>query len=124
MLPDSGLNAPKASSNPGTFADTGLKMLIAGCEAMGSPRRRLVLQAVGAAGMFDNSAHFDVGNRNIASLRSLLQKENMRLSAELLGGTRSRSMSLELATGVVTVREAAEPWRELRGSELSGAWRS
>lgn len=124
MLPDSGLSAPKASSNPGLFADTGLKMLLTGCEAMGSSRRRLVLHAVGAARMFDNSAHFDVGNRNIASLRSLLRKEHMRLNGELLGGTRSRSMSLELGTGVVTVREAADPWRELPGVQLSGASRS
>lgn len=113
MLPDSGMNSLRAANNPGVFADTGLIMLLRGCEKMGASRSGLILHAIGAAGMLDNSRHFDVGNRNAQSLKSALQKEGLRLGAELLGGGVSRSISLEVASGKVTVREGATPWREL-----------
>ena len=113
MLPDSGMNSLRAENNPGVYADTGLRVLLEGCEKLGASRRRLVLHAVGAARMLDNSSHFDVGNRNARSLKAALQKEGLRLGAELLGGAVSRSVTLEISSGIVTVREGASPWREL-----------
>jgi len=113
LLPDSSNSTVRGSANPGLFADTGIPMLLKGCSDSGAVRERLVLRAAGGAKVLENSGHFDIGNRNHTSMRKALWKAGMFLQGEATGGTQSRTVSLDIATGAMLIREGAAPWREL-----------
>ena len=52
---------------------------------------------------------FNIGRRNYDALAALLQKHNLRIRGEHVGGGLSRSVALDVATGQVRVRAAGEP---------------
>jgi chemotaxis protein CheD len=123
LLPDSTMTTVRGGSNPGLFADTGVPLLIRSCVQSGAVAQRLVLRAAGGASVLENGHHFDIGNRNHMSMRKALWKAGLFLRGEATGGTTSRTVSLEIASGTMLVREGALPWRELvaRTSVAAGA---
>ncbi len=121
LLPDSSLGTVRGNSNPGLFADTGIPLLISRCVEAGAVRSRLVLRAAGGARVLDNSNHFDIGNRNHTSMRKALWKAGLLLQGEATGGTQSRTVSLDVATGTMLVREGGAPWRELAARKQGAA---
>lgn len=121
LLPDSALGTVRGSGNPGLFADTGIPMLLKSCFESGAARERLVLRAAGGARVLDNGGHFDIGNRNHTSMRKALWKAGMLLQGEATGGTESRTVSLDVATGTMMIREGATPWRELAARKGAAA---
>lgn len=120
LLPDSSLSSVRGNANPGLFADTGIPMLIRDCVDKGGTRERLVLRAAGGAHVLDNGDHFDIGNRNHTSMRKALWKAGLFLQGEATGGVVSRTVSLDVATGTMMIREGASPWRELPARRAGG----
>lgn len=47
---------------------------------------------------------FEIGNRNVTALRKIFWKNGVLIAAEDVGGSSSRTVSIEVATGLVTVR--------------------
>jgi chemotaxis protein CheD len=113
LLPDSTSGTLRGAANPGLFADTGIPLLLEKCLNHGAARDRLMLRAAGGAKVLDSAGQFDIGNRNHSSMRKSLSKAGLFLHAEATGGVESRSVSLEIATGTMLVREGSAPWREL-----------
>jgi chemotaxis protein CheD len=106
MLPSSTLSAERSVSRPCMFADTGVAKLFKGAYALGARKERLIVTAAGGAEILDDEGHFSIGERNIAMLSRLFDKNHVRLGATDLGGTHSRTMTIRGADGTVTIRTA------------------
>ena len=104
MLPESSLNPAKAGENPFLFADTGIPLLFHAAYRLGADKRRLVVCAAGAAQLMDEDGVFHIGRRNHLALRKILRKAGVMIDAEDIGGTTSRTLRLEIATGRLFVR--------------------
>lgn len=105
ILPESRINPAKAERNPYLFADTGLPRLLAWFAGR-SGGDRLVVHLAGGAQVLDPAGVFNIGKRNHAVMRKLLWREGVLVASEAVGGTVSRTLWLELASGRVFVREA------------------
>ena len=106
MLPNSSIDPGKAAVNPYMFVDTGVRALFLGSYEAGAQKGRLEVIAAGGActSGSDQDDYFQIGRRNITVLRTLLWKNGILLKNSNLGGSDARTMSLQVATGLVTVR--------------------
>ena len=106
MLPSSTIDLAKAQENPSMFVDTGVPRLFVESYKLGAVKSRVEVVAAGGActtGSEDDD-HFQIGKRNITVLRKLLWKNGVLLKASDLAGTVARTLSLQIGTGVVSVR--------------------
>ena len=102
-LPDSSINKKRAKDRPGMFADTGLPALLSEMEKQGSDGRTLIVKIAGGASIMDPNNTFKIGKRNILAIRKFLWKYKLGARAENVGGNISRSVSINLETGRVTI---------------------
>ena len=86
------------------FADLGVPLLFMKAYELGAKKERLVVCAAGGAEILDDEGHFKIGTRNRTMLRKLFWKNNVLISAEDTGGTHSRTLSLRLSDGLVSVK--------------------
>ena len=86
------------------FVDTGVPMLFEAAYRMGAAKSRIILKVAGASCILDEKGTFKIGERNYAVLRKMLWKNNVLIAAEDVGGAIPRTMSLEVATGSVTIK--------------------
>jgi chemotaxis protein CheD len=115
MLPLSTIDADKAHSSPCTFVDTGVPRLFLDCYRLGAVKHRMVVKVAGGAFVqspANGEDYFQIGKRNIVMLRKLLWRNGVLLAAEDVGGSVSRTLSLQVGTGQVLVRTNGET-REL-----------
>ncbi|MFH1460341.1 MAG: chemotaxis protein CheD [Candidatus Omnitrophota bacterium] len=108
MLPDS--NLVQNNSNRAKFANTAIPDMIDKMEKMGANRKLIRAKIMGGAHMFNFPATnkvFNVGERNVAKVKEVLQQLHIRLIAEDTGGDHGRSMYFNTETGDVTVRTIA-----------------
>lgn len=110
MLPLSFLDEARARREPARFVDTGMMALLRELYQRGARRERLVLKAAGAAAAFNDNGAFRIGERNLSILGKMLAKNGLRLHGEDTGGNTPRTLYLDMATGLATVRS--------RGKEL------
>jgi chemotaxis protein CheD len=97
----------RAQENPRKFADLAVPELVAALEAAGARRIRLEAVLVGGASMFAvSNAGLDVGRRNEAAVRELLEALRIPVAASATGGVKGRTIRVDVATAAVTVREA------------------
>ncbi|PHQ81402.1 MAG: chemotaxis protein CheD [Phycisphaera sp.] len=104
MLPDSKINTDKADGNPAMFADTGVPMLFKMAYELGATKENLIVCAAGGAEVLADGGHFKIGSRNRTILRKIFWKNNVLLSADDTGGNNSRTLSLFLSDGSITVK--------------------
>ena len=95
------------------FVDTGVPLLIREMLSKGAAKKRLVAKVAGAAQLMDSNNVFRIGERNKVVLRKLLWKNNILIAAEETGGNIPRTMTLYLADGRTTLRNAGQE-RELK----------
>lgn len=105
LLPYASLDPARARANPAVFVDTGIEALLAAAGAAGAVAGRLRVTAAGGAHMagFD---HFRVGERNVAAMSACLDERGLRPDATDLGGAVTRTLRLQVATGVVRLQGA------------------
>ena len=104
MLPAATLVAPQSRPNPAMFVETGVPHLIERCAAAGADPRRLIVKAGGGARMGSSAVdYFKVGDRNMTALRLALWKCGLLLRARDVGGTMSRTLSVRVGDGAVTI---------------------
>ena len=108
MLPLSSLDPGKAAAVPQMFTDTGVSALLQALFDLGATRRGMVAVAAGAASQLDDRDLFRIGQRNHTVLRKLLWRNGILLAAEDVGGSASRTMYLEMATGLTLVKVNGE----------------
>lgn len=99
MLPLSRISPDKAVSYPARFTDTGVVALLREVIAAGARKDRLIARVAGAAKMLDENGLFKIGERNYTVLRKVLWKNDVLIRSEDVGGTISRTVYLEMASG-------------------------
>jgi chemotaxis protein CheD len=104
MLPDSNLDLGKAREHPHMFADTGLPLLFRECYRLGAQKSRLRVKVAGGSQVLGTREFFQIGRRNYAALRKIFLKNNVLIDKEDVGGTKARTLFLEMATGNVWIK--------------------
>ncbi len=113
LLPDAAWIA-RRPNNPFLFADTGMPALLDRCRRLGAAPSRLRIWLAGGSAVMDDRGIFNIGKRNQLAIRKALWKAGLMAHAEDLGGSGSRTVRLELATGTFWVRAAGGIEQELR----------
>ncbi len=103
MLPDSSINAERATSRPFMFVDTGLPAVFHAVYALGALKPRLKVKFAGGAEFLDEKKIFNIGQRNVEATLAMLLRNGVKLIASETGGHESRTIRLDLATGSLTV---------------------
>ena len=101
---------PEATGRPAPetlnkFADHAVPALFERMRERGASRVFMEAVLVGGASMFGGAA-MEVGLRNAGAVRSLVAARRVPVVAEAVGGTRGRTIRVDVAGGGVTVREA------------------
>jgi chemotaxis protein CheD len=103
-LPESSVNPAKASQLPGYFADTGIPLVVDWVDKIsGGKRKSFSYRLYGGASILDENNRFDIGRRNALAIKRLLWRYGCGVIKEDLGGTASRTVSIDVATGEVHV---------------------
>jgi chemotaxis protein CheD len=102
--------APPGAPSPGRYAGQAIRLLAEGMVARGAVLYRCRAYLIGGAELLGIRPNgLSMGEQNIASARSLLKAHGiMQEMREDVGGTRGRTMCLEVATGQVTVGRAGQ----------------
>jgi chemotaxis protein CheD len=87
------------------FADRAVPELVSRLAALGGRRIRLEAVLVGGASMFAASPALEVGSRNEAAVREQLAALRIPVLASATGGSRGRTVRIDVATTTVSVRE-------------------
>lgn len=107
MLPSSEIDRDRAHENPFMFVDTGVPEMFRACYRAGAAKERMVVKVAGGSYAAPDEAadRFQIGKRNVLTLRKLLWKNGVIVRAEDVGGQRtSRHMALHVGTGEVIVK--------------------
>ena len=103
-LPDSSIDPDKGKSLPGYFADTGIPFLLNLMREQGSvPHSGYIVKMTGGANVMDANDHFQIGKRNVTAIKKLLWDNNLPIKSEEVGRKISRTVSVDLKNGKVTV---------------------
>ncbi len=89
------------------FVDSGIEGLLAAMLKAGADSRKIVTRIAGGANMLTApglSQTFDIGTRNIEACRKTLQRLNLTLKSEEVGGNIGRTVRLYVLDGRMTVR--------------------
>jgi chemotaxis protein CheD len=112
MLPLSTSDLEKAKARPFMYVDYGMTLLLERVFGLGARKDRCIVKVAGGSQVLDTNDIFRIGQRNYTVLRKVLWKNGMMLRSEDVGGALSRTLRLEIGTGLVTVRSSGET-REL-----------
>lgn len=110
MLPQASVNPQKAEANPFAFVDVGTPAYIQQALAAGAQKSRLVVKVAGGAAMNNGADMFAVGKRNFLMLRKVLWQQGLMIRNQDVGGTISRTLYLEIATGQTWIVSRGEKW--------------
>jgi chemotaxis protein CheD len=110
-LPDSSINKAKAAEKPGYFADTAIPALLelmskSGCDKRG---KGMVVKLCGGANVMDTNDTFQIGKRNALAIKKILWSFGMGAVAEDLGKNYSRTVSVSVGAGQVTLSSPGKP---------------
>jgi chemotaxis protein CheD len=108
QLPTSSLSPDRAAESPGTFADTGIPLLFEKLYALGSRKADIIVKAAGGGNFHNDNGTFDIGRRNHTMMRKIFWKAQVLVSAEDVGGSKSRTARLFVDTGQVTIQSGSE----------------
>ena len=103
MLPLSKINPDKAGANPYMFVDTGVPALFKALYGLGGQKNRMVIKAIGCGNPLGKNEMFKIGERNYTVLKKLLWRNNVLLESEDVGGTPSRTVHFDVATGKTVI---------------------
>ncbi|MFP4466151.1 MAG: chemotaxis protein CheD [Candidatus Goldiibacteriota bacterium] len=106
QLPLSKMNAAKAMENPSMFVDTGIPALFEDAYRLGAQKKRIIVKIAGCTTSGAEDKIFKIGERNYIMARKLLWKNDVFISAEDIGGNLSRTMYLDIKTGMVLIKSA------------------
>lgn len=108
MLPLSSASPDKAKASPAMFADTGIPILFGKMYELGCEKKNIIVKVAGGGALYDDKGMFNIGQRNYTVMRKIFWKNSIIISAEDVGGAKSRTAKLFLDTGIVTIRSGRE----------------
>lgn len=88
------------------FVDRGVPILFRKSYELGASKKLLVVKVAGGAHGRPNRGgqdFFKIGLRNMSMLKELFMQNRIKIQSEDVGGSWSRTVSLDVATGLVTV---------------------
>ncbi len=104
MLPEAMGDRTAKTFNPYKFVDTGVPALFREAYKFGAQKNRMRVSVIGGAQIMDDSGFFNIGKRNLATLRKLFWKNGVMIDREHVEGSVSRTVRLNIGTGQVTLR--------------------
>ena len=113
MLPTSQYRSLDQDLNPFMYANTGLPIFLQEILSRGARRGCIEAKLAGGACMLQGFQSLNIGSRNIEAVTSVLARENIPIRGSSLGGSVSRTMTLLLDDGRVTVRLLGQGLKEL-----------
>lgn len=110
-LPESAINLAKAQTKPGYFADTGIPALIRDMMALGCTGgpKQMIAKITGGSKIMDPNNVFNIGNRNVLAIKKILWKYGVSPRSEDVGGTMSRTVTVNAQTGKITLSSPGIP---------------
>jgi chemotaxis protein CheD len=97
---------------PYRYAVTGTPLLFKKAYELGAEKRRLRVYIAGGAAVIDRDGLFNVGKRNHAAVRKLLWMAGVPLQGEEVGGSESRTVRLDSASGHFVISTPGKADRE------------
>lgn len=92
------------AERPGYFAVTGIPLLInAVCQKCGCPKEELQIQIFGGADSVNSLDIYKVGRKNVEAVKHSLSKMGLRIQEADIHGNGSRTLEMDVKTGVVKV---------------------
>ncbi|MBZ0258001.1 chemotaxis protein CheD [bacterium] len=110
LLPDSSNNLARAQSRPGMFVDTGFDALMKAVTRLGASANNLTIKLAGGGNFLDKQGHFQIGTKNYEMIKTILRNRRMIVRSEDCGGTKPRSLYLNLKTGETMIRSRGEEY--------------
>lgn len=104
MLPET--PADGDGGMPGKFGNTAVPALLKALAPMGARPPRLEAVLVGGAKMFSIGSSMDIGARNDEAARAALKAARIPIVAADTRGSTGRTIRVDPATGIVTVKAA------------------
>ncbi|MEI8242058.1 MAG: chemotaxis protein CheD [bacterium] len=104
MLPLSPVDPQRAEERPFMFVDIGVPRLLEDLFARGCRKRDLLVRMAGGAQVMSDNNLFRIGERNVAVFRKIMWKNGLLIQGQETGGSVSRTLRLEIATGRLTIR--------------------
>jgi chemotaxis protein CheD len=104
MLPEANNDKEKSDFNPCKYIDTGIPLLFKETYKYGAVKHRLKVYVLGGSQILDEAGYFNIGKRNLATLRKLFWKNGVMIEKEHVGGNVSRTVRLILSTGEVKLK--------------------
>jgi chemotaxis protein CheD len=104
MLPLSTKSPEKAAQKPAMFADTGIPILFEKMYALGCRKEDIIVKVAGGGQLYDDKGTFNIGKRNYTVMRKMFWKNNIIISAEDVGGAKSRTAKLRISDGRLTIK--------------------
>ncbi|GAF63691.1 chemotaxis protein CheD [Bacillus sp. TS-2] len=114
MLPDS-LNG-KAVQNRAKYADTAIHDLITLLVDKGAKKRQLKAKMAGGAQMFTFAKANEmmrIGPRNVEAVRNILEKEQIQIVSEDVGGKSGRTIEFFPSTMVLNIRTVQKGTKDI-----------
>ncbi|MFO7930378.1 MAG: chemotaxis protein CheD [Thermodesulfobacteriota bacterium] len=108
MLPLSKVDREKAKNRPYMFVDTGMQQMLTYLYEAGMRKARAVVNVAGGSQVLDSQGVFKIGERNFTVLRKILWKNGLLMHVQEVGGNRSRTIGLEMATGRFSIKSGGE----------------
>ncbi len=93
------------------FADTGITAFLKALFEQGAKAENLKVVIAGGAHIMDQTGVFNIGQKNLEALKASLGDFDVKIHHEAIGGTKSRTISLEIGSGrsiIKTYGEAEE----------------
>jgi len=102
-LPHSDTDPTKALSKPGYFANTAIPLVLRMMKKRnpGINRKSLIIKLAGGASIMDKNNFFNIGKRNIEISRTIIQELGFTIFKEDTGSTISRTVTLDITSGIV-----------------------
>jgi len=103
-------NGRYRGDNPGKYADLAIPLLYEQMLGEGAQPSFLQAKIAGGGQLFVGMEGplLNVGAQNVQAVREQLKKLGIRLAGEVVGGNKGRSMSIDAATGIVTINTAGK----------------
>lgn len=111
MLPG-GAGSRRGTEQPGAFADLAIDLMVGELARRGAAPAGLAAKLFGGANMFpmiDTGGRPPIGERNVVAVREQLGRLAIPIVADHTGGEFGRTVEVDLASGVATVRAWNRP---------------
>ena len=109
ILPDSTkANGTSPSKAPFMFADTGISAFLKALFEHGAKVENLKVVIAGGAHIMDQTGVFNIGQKNLDALKTNLGGHDIKIHHEAIGGSKSRTISLEIGSGKSIIKTFGE----------------